>query len=248
MDSSQIKKINECITAYFEKNKDTDWIPVKDLMGDLVQNGVFSKDVKKGLPLRKILRTLDKEEKLDSIPRLHAERKDEATYWYFVQEGKTFEPKPTTYRVSEKPKYVKEESDEYYLIGLCNDFLEHKASHQHTFEDLLGDLHKDGFSRTALPIDAYYEELNLAIELTEKAFPEDDVYDKPEKKTISGVNRAAQRKRYAKFKKEYLVKKEIQLVEIDYNLFELDSRYRLVRNLEKDTKIVHNTLKAQYKV
>lgn len=247
MDNSKINTINECVKSYFDTNQDTDWIPVKDLMSDLVKAGVFNKDIKKGLPLRKVLRALDKNDQLASIPRLHAERKDENTYWYFVQEGKTFEPKPTTYRVSEKPKFIKEESDEYYLIGLCNAYLESKASHQHTFEDLLGDLHKDGYSRTALPIDAFYEDLNVAIELTEKNFPEDDVYDKPEKKTISGVNRAAQRKRYTKIKKDYLTKNEIQLIEIDYNLFTLDSRYRLVRDLEKDTKIINNTLKAQHK-
>lgn len=247
MDNSQFNTINQVINTYFDNNPDKEWIPIKELMADLVQAGVFKKDIKKGLPLRKVLRKLDQDKQLDLIPRIHAERKEDVVYWYFVQEGKTFEPKATTYRVSEKPKYVKEESDEYYLIGLCNAFLDSKASHQHTFDELVGDLHKDGKSRTSLPIDAYYEDLNIAIELTEKAFPEDDVYDRPEKKTISGVNRAAQRKRYTKIKKDYLAKNNIHLIEVDYNLFTLDSRYRLVRDLEKDTKIINNTLKAKQK-
>lgn len=244
MDNNKIDSINEVINNYFSENKDTEWIPVKDLMADLIAAGVFVKDQKKGLPLRKVLRALDKENKLDAIPRLHAERKEESTYWYFVQEGKEFTPKETTYRVATKPKYVKEESDEYYLVGLCNEFLEKEASHQHIFEDLLGDLHKNGKTRTPLPIDAYYEDLKLAIEFSEKNYPEDDIFDKPEKKTISGGNRAAQRARYSTLKKKFLLKNEVKLIEIDYNKFNLDSRFRLIRDLEKDTEIIQKALKG----
>jgi len=244
MDNTKIDKINEVITNYFTKNKDTEWIPIKELMVDLVEAGVFIKDTKKGLPLRKLLRDLDKKEQLDLIPQIHAERKEESTYWYFVQEGKVFAPKATTYRVAAEPKFVKEEGDEYYIVGLCNNFLEQKASHQHIFEDLLGDLHKNGKTRTPLPIDAYYEELKLAIEFSEKNYVENDVFDKPNKKTISGGNRAAQRERYTRIKKSFLIKEEIKLIEIEYNKFNLDSRLRMIRNFEKDTEIIKKALKG----
>jgi len=246
MDNTKIDKINEAITNYFSKNKETDWIPVKELMVDLIEAGVFIKDTKKGLPLRKVLRDLDKKEQLDLIPQLHAERKDESIYWYFVQKGKIFTPKDTTYRVAAEPKFLKEEGDEYYLVGLCNEFLEQKASHQHVFDNLLGDLHKNGKTRTPLPIDAYYESLKLAIEFSEKNYVENDIFDKPDKKTISGGNRSAQRARYTKIKKSFLVKEEIKLIEIDYKKFNLDSRLRLVRNLEKDTAIIKKALKGAF--
>ena len=45
-------------------------------MPALINAGVFTKDHKKGLPLRKILRKLDTENSLDKIPFVHAERKE----------------------------------------------------------------------------------------------------------------------------------------------------------------------------
>ena len=56
-----VSKINEAVAAYFEANPKTEWIPAKEMMPDLIKMGLFSKDVKKGLPLRKVLRFLEKE-------------------------------------------------------------------------------------------------------------------------------------------------------------------------------------------
>ena len=63
-----IEKINAVVATYFEENKDVNWIPVKDMMNSLIEAGVFTKDVKKGLPLRKILRKLDSDGELSNIP------------------------------------------------------------------------------------------------------------------------------------------------------------------------------------
>ena len=53
-------------------------------------------------------------------------------------------------------------SDEYYVIGLCNEALGLEAEQQYKFPFLLGD------SGRALPVDAYYRELNLVIEYYER--------------------------------------------------------------------------------
>ena len=60
--------INSVVEVYLKENSEIEWIPAKAIMPDLIAAGVFPKDVKKGLPLRKFLRLLDKNNALDSIP------------------------------------------------------------------------------------------------------------------------------------------------------------------------------------
>jgi len=243
MVEENIAQINKVIAAYFKKNPKTDWIAAKEIMPALIQAGIFRKDHKNGLPLRRVLRALDKENALDKIPFVHAERKPENTYWYLVREGASFVPKETTYPESKKPKHIsKEESDEFYLLDLCDELLNDTASRQHTFDFILGDLHKDGKSRTELPLDAYYDKLNLVIEFIDKqAAANDD--DKSERMTISGVNRAEQRKLYEERKRDSLQEKNFRLIEIDYAVFESNDQKKLLRNKENDLLILQGILK-----
>ena len=208
----------------------------------MIAAGVFYKDEKKGLPLRKVLRTLDEAKELDKIPLVHAERKGIDTYWYLVREGAQYVTKDVVLPVSNKEQAIqkRKNSDEYYLVGLCNELLNEKAVHQHKFNFLLGDFHRDGKTRTALPIDAFYTDLNMAIEFYEK---EDETSEDATTLTISKVNRSEQRKKYAQRKRDVLKEKEIDLIEMDYDEFECDEEQKLVRNKEADVKILKEILK-----
>ena len=241
MNKEIIGSINEAIAVYFKRNTTVEWIPVKLLMPALIDAGVFHKDVKKGLPLRNVLKTLQKEKELDKIPSLHAERKGIDTYWYFVREGAQYTSKDVPLPESKKEiaRLKREASDEYYLIGLCNEVLNEKASHQHTFKFLLGDLHSDGISRTRLPVDAYYPKLKMVSELFEK---ESEKSLEEAKESISGVKRSEQRKKYAERKREVLKEKKIHLMEMDYDEFECDEKHQLVRNKEADIKLLKEIL------
>lgn len=246
MSDDSITKINEVIADYFDRNPKTNWIAAKEIMPFLIKAGVFNKDEKKGLPLRKVLRALDKENALDKIPFVHAERTDESIYWYLVREGASYAPKESTYPVSKKPKGINviESSDENYIIDLCDELLNEKASRQQRFDFLLGDLHKDGKTRTALPVDAYYQSLNLVIEFLSLHHSESaGSSDKHDRMTISGVSRAEQRKIYDQRKREVLKEKNFNLIEIDYSLFEFDSNKRLLRNKENDSVILMEIIK-----
>ena len=118
MDESIIKKINEVVANFFEANEHKEWIPIKDIMQDLVEAEVFAKDVKKGMPFRKVLRALDKAKELDKIPAIHAERKDQAIYWYLVRDGKEFIEKETTNRSSEnKEKKSKKINNPFFTVS-----------------------------------------------------------------------------------------------------------------------------------
>lgn len=246
MSKELVGRINNAIAAYFKNNPEVDWIAAKEIMADLVKAGIFNKDEKKGLPLRKVFRALDKEKALDKIPFIHAERRGIDTYWYLVREGAQYIPKETVPVITNKQKRIakRQNSDEYYLIGLCNELLGEKASHQHTFSFLLGDFHKDKKTRTRLPIDAYYPKLNVAIEFFEREdlIPTDDL-DKAEEMTVSRVSRKEQRKKYTERKREVLLEKEIGLVEMDYDEFECDNQNKLVRNKEADMKLLKEILK-----
>jgi len=157
MSEDKIASINIVIADYFKNNPQIEWLPVKGIMPALIAAGVFYKDEKKGLPFRKVLRTLDLEKALDKIPSVHAERKGIDTYWYLVREGAQYISKDNVLLLSKKEQAIlnRENSDEYYLVDLCNELLNEKASQQHTFNYLLGDLHKKGKERTELPIDAF---------------------------------------------------------------------------------------------
>ncbi len=245
MNTDSIIQINEVIAEYFKTHKE-DWIAAKDIMPALINAGVFSKDHKKGLPLRKVLRKLDKENALDKIPFIHAERKEKNTYWYLVRQGAEYSPTVHSTTVSKKQlgQNKRENSDEYYILNLCDELLNEKSSRQHTFPFLLGDFHKDKISRTKLPLDAYYTNLNLVIEYREKQHTEEvPHFDKPEVKTISGVSRGEQRKIYDQRRRDALLRKNINLIEINYYAFECDSKMNIVRDKEKDIEILQGILK-----
>jgi len=232
MNDENIVKINEVIAQYFDTNKNVDWIPAKAIMPELIKAGVFNKDEKKGLPIRKVFRKLDKDTELDKIPAVHAERRSENVYWYLVREGKVYSPEEVISPLTKKEKGILniENSDEFYLVNLCDELLKEKASRKHTFDTLVGKLHKKGKTRTKLPLDAYYEGLKLVIEFFEK------------KDTDESSEREAQRKFYDQRKKDVLVKKEIRLIEINYALFECNEEDRLVRNKENDCRVLKGIL------
>ena len=82
-DIKDINIINQVIENYFNKNPTITSIQAKDIMPYLVVAGVFDKDHKAGLPIRKLLRNLDKSGQLNLIPSVRPERKKVNTYWYF---------------------------------------------------------------------------------------------------------------------------------------------------------------------
>ncbi|EDP97507.1 hypothetical protein U8527_04120 [Kordia algicida OT-1] len=238
MTEENITKINEVITQYFERNTTTDWIPVKKIMPALVEAGVFTKDVKKGLPLRKVLRKLDAASQLDKIPSVHAERKKENTYWYLVRAGKEYSPKEEIPEISKKEQRLLDikNSDENYLLDLSDELLNKKASRKHTFDTLVGNLHKRGKGRTKLPLDAYYQDLKLVIEFFQK---EKDFEDLDEKEQA----RITQIKYYDRLKKEAVINKRFRYMKINYAQFECDENEKLIRNTENDIVVLKEILK-----
>jgi hypothetical protein len=133
--------------------------------------------------------------------------------------------------------------DEHYALDLCDYVLNLTSSRQHRFEFLLGDANKNGF-RAKLPVDAYYDSLNLVIEYRERQHTEAvTFFDKPSRRTISGVHRGEQRRIYDERRRLCLPQNGLTLIEISYSDFNHDAQGRIIRNQPHDVEVVEAILK-----
>lgn len=70
---------------FFANNPGVDKVQAKDLMQLFIEAGIFTQDQREGLPIRRVLRELDSENKLDLVPCAYPERNKVNTNWYFVR-------------------------------------------------------------------------------------------------------------------------------------------------------------------
>jgi len=139
----------------------------------------------------------------------------------------------------------RKDSDENYVIDLCDVVLETKSIRQHKFDFLKGDTNSQGRS-VRLPVDAFYQEINLVVEYRERQHSEEvRFFDKPNKITISGMNRGKQRQLYDQRRREVLPKHNIELVEISYFDFNYNEQKRIIRHKKKDIEIIRHKLKKR---
>lgn len=129
---------------------------------------------------------------------------------------------------------VRSNSDEHYVIDLCDEILGQTASRQHRFDFLRGD------SGIALPVDAYYASLSLVIEYHESQHSESTpFFDK--KQTVSGVSRGEQRRIYDQRRQDVLPKHGINVVVIPYTAF--GSTKKMVRDPQSDKLVIMRILR-----
>jgi len=130
--------------------------------------------------------------------------------------------------------------DEDYVTGLCDQVLNLKAERRKTFDFLRGDPGKNGVGRK-LPVDAYYETLELVIEYRERQHTEPVPFlDK--RQTCSNCGRGEQRRRYDQRRRDILLEHGIHLIEIDYRSLSHNGRKRLIRNTSADELAIRGIL------
>ncbi|MGX1546846.1 hypothetical protein [Streptomyces adustus] len=136
----------------------------------------------------------------------------------------------------------RDDSDEAYVVGLCNELLRETASPQHTFDWLLGDPGQSG-RRAKLPVDAFWPGHQLVVEYRE---PQHDQpmphFDKPDKLTVSGVHRGEQRALYDARREAEIPAHGLRLVVIRPADLDADGRGRLRRNREADLTALRKIL------
>lgn len=132
------------------------------------------------------------------------------------------------------------DKDEHYIIGLCDEILEATAERQHRFAFLLGD-ENSRLKRRHLPVDSYYRGHNLVIEYREVQHSAPvALWDK--RRTVSGLNRAEQRRKYDQRRRDVLSAYGIKLVELDYSLFGKSKKLR--RDPTSDSTKIHEALRS----
>lgn len=91
----------------------------------------------------------------------------------------------------------REDSDEAYVLDLCDEVLGERGLRQHTFDWLLGDPGRGGRRARRLPVDCYWPGQRLVVEYRERQHDQPTAFfDKPDRLTVSGVHRGEQRARY----------------------------------------------------
>ena len=133
-------------------------------------------------------------------------------------------------------------SDETYVIDLCDRVLKQTAKRQYTFSFLRGDPGKRCPRGRRLPVDAYYERSNLVVEYHELQHSKSvKFFDKPDKLTCSGCFRGEQRRRYDQLRRRVLHENGVHLIEVDYTELECDGR-KLVRKEDSDLRVIRKKL------
>ena len=154
-------------------------------------------------------------------------------------DGAAYSPSPLDVVKETAPVRVvrgggRKNSDEQYVVDLCNEAIGTQGEQQYRFPFLLGD------SGTPLPVDVYYKELNLVVEYYERQHTEAvKLFDR--RMTVSGVSRGEQRKIYDERRRTELPKHGIKLVIISYTDF--GTTKKLVRDHNADLQVVKRILR-----
>jgi len=232
----EINKINQVIQAYFEKNPSVSEVPVKELMPELIRAGVFVKDEKKGLPIRKVLRDLDANNQLDQIHYVYGDRNDKNVYWYFRRDSSV---ETTSDLENSNSALISSGRDKNYVLNLCDQVLKLKGSRLHQFDFLVDDI------QTKFTVDAYYADLDLVVDYHEFYKPKVvKRFEKDEIPAPGGIAREDERNLYDQRRKAALPANGITVVEINYTDFSLNEKNLIERDLEEDLSVVSQLLKS----
>ncbi|WP_407532439.1 hypothetical protein [Elizabethkingia miricola] len=136
--------------------------------------------------------------------------------------------------IKRKNKWVN--SDEAYILNMCDDILDLTGLRQYRFDFLRGD------TDVKLPVDIYYPTLKLVIEYYEKQHSEEVIFFDT-RMTSSGISRREQRKKYDEFRRTEIPKNSLKLIVFDYSEFGHTKMKILLRNNDEDKKIIREKLK-----
>ncbi|MEV5468541.1 hypothetical protein AB0N37_23385 [Streptomyces griseoincarnatus] len=134
------------------------------------------------------------------------------------------------------------DSDEAYVIGLCDRILGEQALRQHRFDWLLGDRGAGG-RQVRLPVDAYWPGHRLVVEYRELQHDQPmPHFDKPDRLTVSGVHRGEQRALYDARRDTEIPAHGLRLVVVRPADLDADGRGRLRHGEEADLAALRKLL------
>ncbi|MET9875413.1 hypothetical protein ABZZ36_12410 [Actinacidiphila glaucinigra] len=136
----------------------------------------------------------------------------------------------------------RQDSDEAYVLDLCDEVLAERGERQHRFDWLVGDPSPSG-RRARLPVDSYWPGHGLVVEYREIQHDRPvTFFDKPDRLTVSGVHRGAQRALYDARREALIPANGLELLIIRPADLAADSRGRLRRVREADLAVLRRLL------
>lgn len=132
------------------------------------------------------------------------------------------------------------DSDEHYILDLCDDILGIPARRQERFDWLRGDPSQTRPRGSMLPVDGYWPDLGLVVEFQEEQHSQPSpFFDR--RQTVSGVGRGEQRRRYDERKRTAIPAHGLRLVVIEKSAFTVKSK-RIAREHARDLAVVREHL------
>ncbi|RIR77111.1 hypothetical protein D2E65_16165 [Mycobacteroides abscessus] len=132
------------------------------------------------------------------------------------------------------------DSDEHYVLDLCDEVLGVPGIRQATFDWLRGDPSTARLRGTMLPVDGYWPDLALVVEFQEEQHSQPSpFFDR--RQTISGMGRSEQRRLYDQRKRVLIPEHGLKLVVIEKSAFVLKSR-KIDRDRARDLQVVRRHL------
>lgn len=114
------------------------------------------------------------------------------------------------------------DSDERYVLDLCDEFLGIQRWRQQRFDWLRGDPSRSRPRGTELPVDGYWPSLGLVVEYQEEQHSKAvEFFDR--RQTVSGVGRAEQRRRNDERKRTEIPEHGLRLIVIEKSAFTVKS-------------------------
>ena len=185
-------------------NSGEEKVLVGELMPEFIQRGIFEKDYNKGNGLRKFLNNLQSEGRLGLIPYA----KKSGNKWHFIFHASS--------------KYDRSDSDEKYVVDICDRVIGECGLRQHRFDFLKG--------KRNLPVDIFYPKHSLVIEFME------------EHHSFQKFNDI---KNYDELKRKVLRENGIVLLEIEFLDFAYNSKYRIIRREMEDVLVVDKLIRTK---
>ena len=138
--------------------------------------------------------------------------------------------------------HERKDTDEAYVIDLCDRIMGETARRQHRFDWLVGDPGRNG-KRRSLPVDAYYPRHQLVVEFHERQhYALVSFFDK--RHTVSKMTRAAQRRRYDRRRARLVPRHGLRYLVIRASQLEPHGHGHLKRNPPLDTDVLRRLFGA----
>ncbi|BBY19008.1 hypothetical protein [Mycolicibacterium litorale] len=132
------------------------------------------------------------------------------------------------------------DSDEHYVLDLCDEVLRIPGHRQARFDWLRGDPSPTRPRGATLPVDGHWPDLGLVVEFQEEQHSQPSpFFDR--RQTVSGIGRGEQRRLYDARKRTLIPEHGLRLVVIEKSAFTVRSR-RIARDRTRDIAVVREHL------